>query len=169
MTTPKENVAIATGEISDVFAIDVDVSDGMVGESNDFCRKIPNGTKNPKSSLTLFRNGYYPRIAVTVDMIATGTDMKPLECLLLMRDVKSKNYFEQMKGRDIRVVKPDDLNKASPSAWAKTHYVIIDALGVTKSLKTSSQPLVSKPSIPFWNLAMRIKTPKPSRRSSRTT
>lgn len=72
------------------------------GEGNDFCRKITNGAKNPKSSLSAFRNDYYPRIAVTVDMIATGTDVKPLECLIFMRDVKSKNYFEQMKGRGTR-------------------------------------------------------------------
>jgi len=124
------------------------------GESNDFCRKITNGAKNPKSSLSAFRNDYYPRIAVTVDMIATGTDVKPLECLLFMRDVKSKNYFEQMKGRGTRVLKPDDLKKVSPSAQAKTHYVIVDAVGVTRSLKTASQPLDTKPSIPFKDLAM---------------
>ncbi|WP_411817361.1 DEAD/DEAH box helicase family protein [Hyphococcus sp. DH-69] len=124
------------------------------GESNDFCRKITNGAKNPKSSLSAFRNDYYPRIAVTVDMIATGTDVKPLECLIFMRDVKSKNYFEQMKGRGTRVVKADDLKKVSPSADAKTHYVIVDAVGVTKSLKTASQPLDTKPSIPFKDLAM---------------
>lgn len=124
------------------------------GEGNDFCRKITNGAKNPKSSLTAFRNEYYPRIAVTVDMIATGTDVKPLECLIFMRDVKSKNYFEQMKGRGTRVVKPDDLKKVSPSAQAKTHYVIVDAVGVTKSLKTASRPLDSKPSISFTDLAM---------------
>lgn len=124
------------------------------GEGNDFCRKITNGAKNPKSSLTAFRNEYYPRIAVTVDMIATGTDVKPLECLIFMRDVKSKNYFEQMKGRGTRVVKPDDLKKVSPSAQAKTHYVIVDAVGVTKSLKTASRPLDSKPSISFKDLAM---------------
>lgn len=123
------------------------------GESNDFCRKITNGAKNPKSTLSAFRNEYYPRIAVTVDMIATGTDVKPLECLIFMRDVKSKNYFEQMKGRGTRVVDPDALKKVSPSADAKTHYVIIDAVGVTKSLKTASQPLDSKPSIPFKDLA----------------
>ncbi|OIQ38097.1 MAG: restriction endonuclease subunit R [Roseobacter sp. MedPE-SWde] len=126
------------------------------GEGNDFCRKITNGAKNPKSSLTSFRNEYYPRIAVTVDMIATGTDVKPLECLLFMRDVKSKNYFEQMKGRGTRVVKADDLKKVSPSAKAKSHYVIIDAVGVTKSLKTASQPLDSKPSVPFKDLAMNL-------------
>ena len=87
-------------------------------------------------------------------MIATGTDVKPLECLLFMRDVKSRNYFEQMKGRGTRVLTPDDLRKVTPSAQAKTHYVIVDAVGVTRSLKTASQPLDTKPSIPFKDLAM---------------
>ena len=123
------------------------------GEGNEFCRKITNGAKNPKSSLAAFRNGFSPRIAVTVDMIATGTDVKPLECLLFMRDVKSRNYFEQMKGRGTRVLTPDDLKKVTPSASAKTHYVIVDAVGVTKSIKTDSQPLDTKPSIPFKDLA----------------
>ncbi len=124
------------------------------GEGNDFCRKITNGAKKPKSSLSAFRNDYNPRIAVTVDMIATGTDVKPLECLLFMRDVKSRNYFEQMKGRGTRVLAPDDLRKVTPSAPAKTHYVIVDAAGVTRSLKTASQPLDTKPSLPFRDLAM---------------
>ena len=120
------------------------------GESNHFCRKITNQTQktdkeDPKSVLQQFRNEYYPRIAVTVDMIATGTDVKPLECLLFMRDVKSANYFEQMKGRGTRVVKPDDLKKVTPSAHAKTHYVIVDAVGVTRSVKTASQPLDTNP------------------------
>ena len=124
------------------------------GEGNEFCRKITNAAKNPKSSLAAFRNDYYPRVAVTVDMIATGTDVKPLECLLFMRDVKSRNYFEQMKGRGTRVLMPDDLRKVTPSAPAKTHYVIVDAVGVTKSIKTDSQPLDTKPSVPFKDLAM---------------
>ena len=124
------------------------------GEGNEFCRKITNGARNPKSSLAAFRNDYYPRVAVTVDMIATGTDVKPLECLLFMRDVKSRNYFEQMKGRGTRVLDVDDLRKVTPSARAKTHYVIVDAVGVTKSLKTASRPLDIKPSVPFKDLAM---------------
>ena len=124
------------------------------GAGNEFCRKITNAAKNPKSSLTAFRNDYFPRVAVTVDMIATGTDVKPLECLLFMRDVKSRTYFEQMKGRGTRVLTPDDLQKVTPSAVAKTHYVIVDTVGVTKSIKTGSQPLDTKPSIPFKDLAM---------------
>ena len=124
-------------------------------EGNDFCKKITyNATEDPKSVLAQFRNNYNPRIAVTVDMIATGTDVKPLECLLFMRDVKSRNYFEQMKGRGTRTLDADSLKKVTPSArTAKTHYVIIDAVGVTKSCKTASQPLITKPTVPLRDLA----------------
>ena len=128
------------------------------GEGNEFCKKITyQSTEDPKSVLAQFRNDYHPRIAVTVDMIATGTDVKPLECLLFMRDVKSRNYFEQMKGRGTRTLGYDDLKKVTPSATsAKTHYVIVDAVGVTKSLKTASQPLITKPSVPLKDLAMGV-------------
>ena len=128
------------------------------GERNEFCKKVTyNAKEDPKSILAQFRNDYYPRIAVTVDMIATGTDVKPLECLLFMRDVRSRNYFEQMKGRGTRTVDHDDLNKVSPSAVSgKTHYVIVDAVGVTKSVKTTSQPLITKPSVPLRDLAMGV-------------
>ena len=128
------------------------------GEGNEFCKKVTYQSKeDPKSVLAQFRNDYNPRIAVTVDMIATGTDVKPLECLLFMRDVKSRNYFEQMKGRGTRTLGHDDLKKVTPSAIsAKTHYVIVDAIGVTKSLKTASQPLITKPSVPMKDLAMGV-------------
>ena len=125
---------------------------------NEFCKKITYRVEeDPKSVLAQFRNDYYPRIAVTVDMIATGTNVKPLECLLFMRDVKSRNYFEQMKGRGTRTLDHDSLKKVTPSAAsAKTHYVIVDAVGVTKSLKTASQPLITKPSVPLKDLAMGV-------------
>ena len=127
-------------------------------EGNAFCKKITcKAEEDPKSTLADFRNAYYPRIAVTVDMIATGTDVKPLECLLFMRDVRSRNYFEQMKGRGTRTLDHDELKKVTPSALtAKTHYVIIDAVGVTKSLKTASQPLITKPAVPLKDLAMGV-------------
>ena len=128
------------------------------GEGNEFCKKITyKAEEDPKSVLASFRNGYNPRIAVTVDMIATGTDVKPLECLLFMRDVKSRNYFEQMKGRGTRTLDHDSLKKVTPSAkTAKTHYVIVDAVGVTRSLKTASQPLITKPSASIKDLLMGV-------------
>jgi len=142
------------------------------GEGNAFCKKVTYKAaqdsrdkegnliqpgEDPKSILSQFRNDYNPRIAVTVDMISTGTDVRPLECLLFMRDVKSRNYFEQMKGRGTRTLDFDGLRKVTPSARsAKTHYVIVDAIGVTKSLKTSSQPLITKPSVSLKDLAMGV-------------
>ena len=141
------------------------------GEGNAFCKKITyKAEEDPKSVLAQFRNDYHPRIAVTVDMIATGTDVKPLECLLFMRDVKSRNYFEQMKGRGTRTLELDDLRKVTPSAvTAKTHYVIVDAIGVTKSLKTASTPLITKPGVPLKDLAMGVMMGYGHRQQSRRT
>ena len=123
------------------------------GEENRFCKKITYNTDDPKGTLAQFRNDYLPRIAVTVDMIATGTDVKPLECLLFMRDVKSRNYFEQMKGRGTRTIDLEALKKVTPTAkFTKDHFVIVDAIGVTRSLKTDSRPLEKKPGVPLKDL-----------------
>ena len=127
-------------------------------EENAFCKKVTYKTdEDPKSVLASFRNDYYPRIAVTVDMIATGTDVKPLECLVFMRDVKSKNYFEQMKGRGTRTLGYDDLKKVTPSVHtAKTGFVIVDAVGVSRSVKTDSRPLERKKSVPLKDLLQAV-------------
>lgn len=122
-------------------------------ESNDFCKKVTYKIdEDPKSVLNRFRNQYYPRIAVTVDMIATGTDVKALEVLLFMRDVRSANYFEQMKGRGTRTINEDSLQLVSKTASAKTHFVIVDAVGVTQTKKTDSRPLERKPTVPLKDL-----------------
>ncbi len=127
------------------------------GEGNGFCKKITYSADKPESVLSAFRNDYYPRIAVTVDMIATGTDVKPIECLIFMRDVRSKNYFEQMKGRGTRTLGVDDLQKVTPSAKEnKDHFVIVDAVGVTKSKKTETRSLERKPSVSMKELMMNI-------------
>lgn len=127
------------------------------GEGNDFCRKITYSVQNAEAVLSSFRNDYYPRIAVTVDMIATGTDVKPIECLLFMRDVRSRNYFEQMKGRGTRVLSKDDLQKVTPSATEnKDHFVIVDAVGVTESKKTETRTLERKPTVSMKELMMNI-------------
>ena len=124
------------------------------GEGNDFCKKVTYGSlEDPKSVLSQFRNNYYPRIAVTVDMIATGTDVKPIECLVFMRDVKSANYFEQMKGRATRTLSKDGLQSVTPSAKTqKLGYVLVDAVGVTKSQKATSRQLERKPYVSFKDL-----------------
>lgn len=126
-------------------------------EGNEFCQKITYSAKNPESVLSSFRNDYYPRIAVTVDMIATGVDVKSIECLIFMRDVRSKNYFEQMKGRGTRTLDKNNLQKVSPSAAdSKDHFVIVDAVGVTKSQKTDTRTFERKPFVSMKELMMNV-------------
>src|SRR2546422_914806 len=91
--------------------------------------------------LSSFRNSYFPRIAVTVDMIATGTDVRPLEIVFFMRTVKSRSFFEQMKGRGVRVMSPTEFQAVTPDAKVKTHFVVIDAVGVCERDKSDSRPL----------------------------
>ncbi len=124
------------------------------GKGNEFCQKITYKTtgKKPEDLINEFRNSYNPRIAVTVDMIATGTDVKPLECLLFMRNIVSASYFEQMKGRGCRIINSDDLKAVTPDAEHKTRYVIVDAVGVCLRDKTTSKPLDRKPSVSLKKL-----------------
>jgi type I restriction enzyme R subunit len=124
------------------------------GKGNEFCKKITYKTTGDttESLIASFRNSYFPRIAVTVDMISTGTDIKPLECLLFMRDIRSSVYFEQMKGRGTRTIDSTDLKAVTPDVDSKTHFVIVDAVGVCESDKTDSRPLERKRSVPFDKL-----------------
>lgn len=128
-------------------------------EENKFCKKITyRSEEDPKTVLSQFRNDYYPRIAVTVDMIATGTDIRPLEVLVFMRDVKSRSYYEQMKGRDTRTCSLEQLKATgTPSAkFTKDHFVIIDAIGVESSQKTDSRPLEKKPGMSLKDLLQTV-------------
>lgn len=125
----------------------------VYGQGNEFCKKVTYSAKDPDGILNDFRNDFNPRIAVTVDMIATGTDVKPLEILLFMRDVRSKGYYEQMKGRGVRSLSYEDLHNVSKSATSdKDRFVIIDAVGVEKSLKTESRPLDRSPNLSMKDL-----------------
>jgi len=127
------------------------------GEGNEFCKKVTYTAAEPKSVLNSFRNDFYPRIAVTVDMIATGTDVKPIECLIFMRDVRSKNYFEQMLGRATRTLDYENLHRVSPSAkQRKLGFIVVDAVGVTKSQKTTSRQLERKPAVSLKDLMMSV-------------
>jgi type I restriction enzyme R subunit len=124
------------------------------GRGNDFCVKITSKTTGakPKELLARFRNDYMPRIAVTVDLIATGTDVKAIECLLFMRNIESASYFEQMKGRGVRVISQDDLAARTPDSLGKDRFVIVDAVGVCERDKTQSKPLDRQPSVPLDKL-----------------
>ncbi len=114
------------------------------GRGNAFCQKITYKVTaaNPRDLIQAFRNQYEPRIAVTVDMVATGTDIKPIEIVMFMRAVKSRVLFEQMKGRGVRVIDPNDLRAVSgEDAVAKTHFVIVDCVGMTETQLADTQPL----------------------------
>jgi len=151
----------------------------VFGKGNDFCQKITYRTGftriavgkklvdgkeievfkwertaslTPEQILSAFRNSYNPRIAVTVDMIATGTDIKPLEIVFFMRSVASKNFFEQMKGRGVRVVSDTEMEQVNPGVKRKTRYLIVDAVGVTERVQTESRPLEKKPTVSFEKL-----------------
>lgn len=122
------------------------------GEGNDFCIKITYKTEgiDPEDLISQFRNDFNPRIAVTVDMIATGTDIKPLEIVFFMRAVRSRNYFEQMKGRGVRVMDNQSFISVTPDAIAKERFVIVDAVGVCENEELSdTSPLDKNPSIPL--------------------
>jgi type I restriction enzyme R subunit len=137
----------------------------VFGRGNDFAKKITYHAKHPvtgkpantESLIQEFRTSPQLRLAVTVDMIATGTDIKPLECLLFLRDVRSRVYFEQMKGRGTRVLTPTDLQAVSGAdARAKTQFIIVDAVGVCESDKTDSRPLERQKSVAFDKLLLGV-------------
>ncbi len=125
----------------------------VFGKGDDFCKKITYQAQDPEALIGQFRSEFMPRIAVTVDMISTGTDIRSLECLIFLRDVKSQVYFEQMKGRGTRTIETTDLQSASgEEAKEKTHFLIVDAVGVCESDKTDSRPLERKRTVPFATL-----------------
>ena len=121
------------------------------GRGNAFCQKITYKVTaaNPRDLIQSFRNSFEPRIAVTVDMIATGTDIRPIEIVMFMRTVKSRVLFEQMKGRGVRVIDAHELKAVTPDADAKTHFVIVDCVGMTDIEPGDTQPLERKKTVPF--------------------
>ena len=128
------------------------------GKGNDFAQKITYKTTGIKTDdlIASFRNSYNPRIAVTVDMIATGTDIKPLEIVLFLRRINSLTYFEQMKGRGVRVINDNDLQSVTPDATSKTHFIIVDAVGVCENDKTDSRPMERKKTVSLEKLLQAV-------------
>ena len=135
----------------------VEIAREEFGKGNEFAKKITYRSKEkPEDLIASLRNSYFPRIAVTVDLVSTGVDVKPLECLLFMRDVRSRSYFEQMIGRGTRIINPTDLEAVTPDAKRKTHFVIVDAVGVCESVKVDTRPLEKKKTATFESLLQSI-------------
>ncbi len=165
-----------------IFAKDDSHADDIVqivreefGRGNEFCEKITyrTGTARivdpetgevtykstgvqPEHLLSSFRNSFNPRIVVTVDMIATGTDVKPLEIVMFMRSVKSRNFFEQMKGRGVRVISKSDLEAVTEKGAVKTHFVIVDCVGVCESEMMDTKPLDKQPGVAFEKIIQTV-------------
>ena len=127
------------------------------GKGDEFAQKITYRTVGKAEDLiSSFRTRYHPRIAVTVDMIATGTDIKPVEIVMFLRTVKSRSFFEQMKGRGVRVIPTPELQSATPDAGIKDHFVIVDCVGVCEGTFSESYSLERKPTASFDNLLQAV-------------
>jgi type I restriction enzyme R subunit len=126
----------------------------VFGKGDDFCQKITYRAAGlPEHLISAFRTSYNPRLAVTVDMIATGTDIKPLEVLLFMRAVRSRVLFEQMLGRGTRVISDTDFQSVTATPEArKTRFVIVDAVGVTEQELIDTGTVDRKRSVPLKSL-----------------
>ncbi len=117
-----------------------------------FVQKITCSQGNTNQLIKDFRNHSDFRIAVTVTLVATGTDVKPLECVMFMRDINSEILYTQMKGRGCRTIDDDKLQAVTHNATSKDFYYLIDAVGVTEHEKeipgpTGRQPIVKYPSL----------------------
>ena len=130
----------------------------VFGKGNDFAAKITYNSKDPKKLLQDFRNSPTLRVAVTVDMIATGTDVKAIECVFFMRDVRSGTYFEQMKGRGARSMDDASFTALTPDATHKERFVIVDAVGVTEHEFVDAAPLERSKTVPLKTLLEKAAT-----------
>lgn len=101
-----------------------------------FVQKITYSAGDTNALIREFRTEKEFRIAVTVTLVATGTDVKPLEIVMFMRDVNSDVLYTQMKGRGCRTINDDKLKEVTPNATTKDYFYIVDCVGVTEHDKT---------------------------------
>lgn len=73
--------------------------------------------------LDQFKNNDLPRIAISVDMLDTGIDIRELVNLVFAKPVFSYTKFWQMIGRGTRLLEP---NKIKPWCMHKDKFLIID-------------------------------------------
>ena len=115
----------------------VQIAKEVFGHTDDrFVQKITYSAGDSNELIRQFRNDKDFRIAVTCTLVATGTDVKPLEVLIFMRDVESLPLYIQMKGRGVRTIGDEQLRNVTPNAFSKDCFYLIDAVGVTEHEKT---------------------------------
>lgn len=119
----------------------VNIAKEVFGRTDDrFVQKITYSAGDSNALIRSFRNDKDFRIAVTVTLVATGTDVKPLEVLLFMRDVESLPLYTQMKGRGVRTIGDEQLRNVTPNAFSKDCFYLVDAVGVTEHEKSIPSP-----------------------------
>ena len=115
----------------------VQIAKEVFGRTDDrFVQKITYSAGDSNELIRQFRNDKDFRIAVTCTLVATGTDVKPLEVLMFMRDVESLPLYIQMKGRGVRTIGDEQLRNVTPNAFSKDCFYLVDAVGVTEHEKT---------------------------------
>ena len=78
--------------------------------------------------LDQFKNQDYPRIAISVDMLDTGVDVREIVNLVFAKPVYSYVKFWQMIGRGTRVLEEDE-SRRKPWCREKDRFLIIDCWG----------------------------------------
>lgn len=111
-------------------------------DDDKFVQRITYSCDDTKKLIHQFRYDVDFRIAVTVTLVATGTDVRPLEVLLFLNDIRSETLYAQMKGRGCRTITPSQLQSVTPNATSKELFYIIDAVGVTESEKVMPSIIV---------------------------
>ena len=109
-----------------------------------FVQKITYSSGDSNGLIRALRTEKDFRIAVTVTLVATGTDVRPLEVVLFMKDVRSDVLYTQMKGRGCRVISDDKLREVTPNADTKECYYIVDGVGVTEHEKIIPHPVINQ-------------------------
>lgn len=124
----------------------VHIAKEVFGRADDkFVQKITYSSGDSNELIRQFRNDKEFRIAVTCTLVATGTDVKPLEVLIFMRDVASEPLYIQMKGRGVRTIGDEQLRNVTLNAFSKDFFFLVDAVGITESSKTTASPSDSEP------------------------
>ena len=136
----------------------VKIAREVFGKENDekYVQKITYSAGDSDALIRSFRNDKEFRIAVTCTLVATGTDVKPLEVLIFMRDVRSEPLYIQMKGRGTRTIGDDILRNVTPNAFSKDCFFLVDAVGVTESAKGVPTPIAPPVNIPLRALLERM-------------
>ena len=130
----------------------------FVRKDNQFVQKITYSSGNSDDLIRQFRTNKDFRIAVTCTLVATGTDIKPLEVVIFMRYVKSSQLYTQMKGRGVRTIGDEQLREVTPNAISKDCFFLVDAVGVTEHEHpiTGAKEDVLPPTITLKELLERI-------------